>query len=36
MKKKRKKKGEVYPKIWHDISCNCYDCRKGISLKAKD
>jgi hypothetical protein len=23
-------------KIWHDISCNCYDCRAGISLKAKD
>ena len=23
-------------KIFHDISCNCYDCRKGLSLKAKD
>jgi len=23
-------------KIYHAITCNCYDCRKGISLKAKD
>ena len=23
-------------KTYHDISCNCYDCRDKISLKAKD
>ena len=23
-------------RVWHDISCNCYDCRAGISLRAKD
>ena len=23
-------------KIYHDITCNCYDCRKGKSLRAKD
>ena len=23
-------------KIYHDISCNCYDCRNGVSCKAKD
>ena len=22
--------------LYHDITCNCYDCRVGISLKAKD
>jgi hypothetical protein len=26
----------VKKKIYHDISCNCYDCRAGVSLKAKD
>lgn len=23
-------------KIYHDITCNCYDCRAGLSLRAKD
>ena len=23
-------------KIYHDISCDCYDCRNNTSLKAKD
>lgn len=23
-------------KIYHDVTCNCYDCRAGISLKGKD
>lgn len=23
-------------KIYHDITCDCYDCRKKLSLKAKD
>lgn len=23
-------------KIYHDITCNCYDCRAGTSLKAKE
>ena len=26
----------VNKKIWHDISCTCYDCRAGVSHKAKD
>lgn len=23
-------------KVYHDITCNCYDCRVGLSLRAKD
>ena len=23
-------------KIYHDLTCNCYDCREGKSLRAKD
>lgn len=23
-------------KIYHDISCSCYDCQAGKTLKAKD
>jgi len=32
---KAKKKSKKI-KIYHDIRCTCYDCRAGISLKAKD
>lgn len=31
-----KKREERRKKIFHDVSCDCYDCRLGISLKAKD
>lgn len=31
-KGKRKKKLKVY----HDITCDCYDCRAGLSLRAKN
>lgn len=33
---KRIKVEKKKKKIYHDKTCDCYDCRKGISLKAKD
>ena len=34
MNRADRRQGKV--KIYHDVSCNCYACRAGVSLKAKD
>jgi len=35
--KKNKKVNKIRKvKIYHDITCNCYGCRVGTTLRAKD